>query len=113
MRSLAALAAAFASSAVCTSAAPAWSLASALGDHMVLQRAPQASVVWGFATPGATVKTTFKGQQYTATAGSDTIWRQTLPPTGAGGPYNISFSASTGEVGQLSDVLFGDVFICS
>ncbi len=93
--------------------ATAFTLSKTLGDHMVLQR-DTPSTVWGFAAPGTTVKTTFNSIQYTSTAGSDTIWRQTLPATPATSTgTTITFSASTGETGQLQDVLFGDVYICS
>ena len=51
--------------------------------------------------------------RYTSTAGSDTIWRQALPPTPASATaVSITFSASTGEVAALNDVLFGDVYVC-
>lgn len=89
-----------------------FSLSHTLGDHMVLQRAPQAATVWGFAAPGTVVTTTFNSQKYTARAGADTIWRQALAPTAAGGPYTIVFSASTGQSASLTDVLFGDVYLC-
>jgi sialate O-acetylesterase len=90
-----------------------FSLSKTLGDHMVLQRDTVFNV-WGFAPPGTTVKTSFAGKQYSATAGSDTIWRQQLPPTPANKAGQVlSFSASTGEAAQLNDVLFGDVYICS
>lgn len=93
--------------------ATAFSLSKTLGDHMVLQR-DTPSMVWGFAAPGTTVKTTFNSIRYTSTAGSDTIWRQSLPSTPATlTGQTITFSASTGETGQLQDVLFGDVYICS
>jgi sialate O-acetylesterase len=87
-------------------------LSATLGNHMVLQRDNAATTVWGFATAGATVKTVFNSNNYLATTGSDGIWRQKLPSTPAGGPYSLSFSASTGEVASLTDVLFGDVFLC-
>jgi hypothetical protein len=91
-----------------------FSISASLGDNMVLQRAPQAATVWGFAAPGTTVKTTFLGDVYTSTAGADTIWRQALPPQPATTtPATITFTASTGESGSLSNVLFGDVFFCS
>jgi sialate O-acetylesterase len=96
-----------------TRSAVAFSLSSTLGDFMVLQRAPQSAVVWGFAAPGSTVKTTFLGQPYSATTGADSIWRQSLPPQPATTtPMTITFSVSTGEAGALNDVLFGDVYIC-
>lgn len=88
--------------------AVAFSLSSTLGDDMVLQRGPQSAVVWGFAAPGSTVKTTFLGQIYSATTGTDTVWRQMLPPQPATTtPTTITFSVSTGETGALNNVLFG------
>jgi sialate O-acetylesterase len=89
-------------------------LSSTLGDHMVLQRAPQQAVVWGFTTAGATITTTFNGQSLSSTADSDGTWRQKLPATKADGKaYSLTFQGSAGETASLSDVLFGDVFICS
>jgi len=78
---------------------------------MVLQRSPAPAVVWGFAASGVTVTTTFNGNKYTATTDSQGVWRQALPATDAGGPYNITFVASDGGSGSLSDLLFGDVFL--
>lgn len=78
-----------------------------------MQRAPQSAIVWGFASAGTVVKTTFRGKAYSVTAGGvDGVWRQALPPTPAGGPYTaLSFSSSRGAVASLADVLFGDVFM--
>ena len=90
-----------------------FSLSKTLGDHMTLQRDTPA-MVWGFAASGASVKTTFAGNSYTASAGSDGIWRQALPATPATAVgQSITFSASTGETAALNDVVFGDVYICS
>jgi sialate O-acetylesterase len=90
-------------------------LSRTLGDHMVLQRdatSPPA-LVWGFGDAGVTVSTTFNGKTLgPASVGSDGVWRQALPPTPAGGPYALSFTASDGSTASLSDVLFGDVFLC-
>ena len=82
---------------------------------MVLQRAPQAATVWGFAAPGTVVKTTFLGVDYSATAAPNNVWRQALPPQPATStPATITFTASTGEPAlSMTNVLFGDVFICS
>ena len=95
-------------------AAPAvFALSATLGDHMTLQRDVPATV-WGFAASGTSVKTTFAGNSYTASAGSDGIWRQALPATPANKVgQTISFAASTGETAALDDVVFGDVYICS
>jgi sialate O-acetylesterase len=95
-------------------AAPtAFALSSTLGDHMTLQRDVPATV-WGYAASGTSVKTTFAGNSYTTSAGSDGIWRQALPATAANKVgQTISFAASTGEAAALNDVVFGDVYICS
>lgn len=96
-----------------TPAPVAFALSRTLGDRMVLQRAPASAVVWGFAPPGTSVKTLFAGTSYTSTAGADTVWRQSLPPTPASATgVAITFSASTGATAALNDVLFGDVYVC-
>lgn len=95
--------------------ASAFTLSNTLGDHMVLQRDARSppAIVWGFAAAGVTIKTTFQGNTFTTTTGSDGVWRQALPPTPAGGPYTISFTGSDGGSAALNDVLFGDVYLCS
>lgn len=87
-------------------------LSATLGDNMVLQRAPASALVWGFAAQGVSVTTTFNGQKYNSVAGADGIWRVNLLPTEAGGPCTIAFEASTGETTALTNVLFGDVYVC-
>lgn len=92
--------------------ANAFTLSNTLGDHMVLQRdaVNPPAVVWGFADAGSSVKTTFDGKVYSATTGSDGVWRQALPQTPAGGPYQITFEGSDGSTAELNDVLFGGDF---
>lgn len=42
------------------------------------------------------------------------IWRTTLNPVEAGGPYNLTaFQNTTKSSITLTDVLFGDIWICS
>ena len=95
------------------SAQGALTLARVLASHMVLQRGVPATV-WGFDTPGATVTTSFMGTDYKAVAGSDTIWRQLLPTQPSSGPFTLSFtSTSTPAAITLTDVLFGDVYLCT
>jgi len=86
---------------------------------MVLQRAPQKAVVWGFTQPGATINTTFAKTTLltptpmSTTADADGVWRQELPATEASEQtYSLSFSSSTGETAQMENVLFGDVYLC-
>ena len=40
------------------------------------------------------------------------VWKVTLDPTDAGGPYVITASSGDCQI-TLSDVLFGDVWFCS
>lgn len=99
-----------------TTAAGNLTLSNALGDEMVLQRAPGTSVVWGFGTPGVAVSTTFLGAELTPPAiiDADGVWRQTLPPTAPlASATTIMFNASDGGSARLRDVLFGDVLLCS
>ena len=92
----------------------AFALASALGDDMVLQRAPGTARVWGFAPAGTTVTTTFKGRSYTSVADATMVWRQALPPQPASAvPTNLTFTASDGGNATLRNVVFGDVHLCS
>ena len=44
------------------------------------------------------------------------IWKVTLDPQGAGGPYNITATSvvdNAAETITLEDILFGDVWVCS
>ena len=91
----------------------AFNLSNTLGDGMVLQRAPQAAVVWGFGTAGETISTSFKGATLKTAVGADGVWRQQLPPTEATGTeVAIAFSDASGNTIVLM-ALFGDVFLCS
>lgn len=84
-----------------------------LGDHMVLQAAPQSAVVWGATAPGAVVTTVFDGRSYETTASINGTWRQQLPPTSASTkPYMLTMRSTSGENATLSDVVFGEVFLC-
>ena len=80
-------------------------------DHGVLQRDRPISV-WGHAAPGAAVSISLAGNSAEAKSGKDGIWRATLPALTAGGPYTLT--ATSGAVTQtVSDVLVGDVWLCS
>jgi sialate O-acetylesterase len=99
------------------SAANTFRISNTLGDGMVLQRAPQSAMVWGFGTAGDKVEITFAGKALAATVDATGTWRQALPPTPASlTPQTLSFT-SKGSSGAsttlaLKDVLFGDVFLC-
>jgi len=86
-------------------------------SHMVLQRAPQITYLYGFADPNVQVTTIFRASNLTTIASPQGEWRQALPATDAspttGSGETISFSCNNGINFELTDVLFGDVVICS
>jgi hypothetical protein len=84
-----------------------FSVSYVFGNSMVMLRAPQSAVVWGFGTVGVAIQTRFLGQILNTTVNAEGIWKQHLPATAGGGPYNISFESSDGSSASLSDVLFG------
>ncbi|XP_029922909.1 sialate O-acetylesterase [Myripristis murdjan] len=88
--------------------------ASYYGDNMVLQKAPERAVLWGYGPEGAQVTLWLSGPKrqktppVTVTKG---IWRVTLDPVEAGGPYNVTAILQSSTV-NLTNVLFGDVWLC-
>ena len=93
-------------------------------DHMVLQRAPQRAIVWGFGDVGKPIILRLNNQIYTtvtdlkSTDGQNaSIWSVTLEPVFDEGPFDIHVSQPliNGTLINITlhDVLFGDVWICS
>ena len=87
-------------------------LASVFSDHMVLQR-NQPVPVWGTTDAGATVTVEFAGQKKTATADSGGKWRTDLDPLKASARGDTMTVSASGIVMELSDVLIGEVWLCS
>lgn len=81
-------------------------------DHVVLQR-NQPIRVWGTAAPGDTVSVMVAGETTTAVADSNEDWSAQLPALSAGGPHQLIARSTGGRVQTLTDVLIGDVFLCS
>ena len=79
---------------------------------MVLQRGKPIPV-WGKADPQEQVTVRWQKKQYTTTADGQGRWRIDLPKTKAGGPYVLEVRGKEGEVREISDVLVGDVWLCS
>ena len=79
-------------------------------DHVVLQRGVPIPV-WGWTTPGATVKVTLNHQSATAQAGTNGKWIARLPAEVAGGPFELEVTGPNAVT--VHDVLIGDVWICS
>ena len=95
-----------------------------LQDHMVLQRAPQRAVVWGFSDASRLTTLRMNEKIYTtvsraesANEQAESIWAVTLDAVSDEGPYDIQVSQplanGTLVTIVLRDVLFGDVWICS
>jgi sialate O-acetylesterase len=83
---------------------------------MVLQRAPEAAALWGFAPPGDDVRCVLVSTASEARAVADAsgVWALQLPPQPSGGPHDIACSSRLRpDAGvTLRDVLFGDVYLC-
>jgi sialate O-acetylesterase len=93
-------------------------------DHMVLQRAPQRAIVWGFGDPSALTILRMNDKIYKTISGAEpanaqneSIWSVTLDPVSDEGPFDIHVSQplanGTLVTITLHDVLFGDVWVCS
>jgi sialate O-acetylesterase len=93
-------------------------------DHMVLQRAPQRAIVWGFGDPSKLTTLTMNNKTYTtisraepANAQNESIWSVTLDRVYDEGPFliHVTQPLANGTLVkiELRDVLFGDVWICS
>jgi sialate O-acetylesterase len=91
---------------------------------MVLQRAPQKAVVWGFGDASKLTTLRMNDTIYTTISRSEpandlgeSIWSVTLDPVSDEGPFDIHVSQplANGTLVTITihDVLFGDVWICS
>lgn len=83
------------------------------GDHMVLQRDVRAPV-WGVADSNTPVEVEFAGQHALAQADAKGRWMVRLNPLRASAQGAVlSVKNDKGEGQQISDVLVGDVWLCS
>lgn len=95
---------------VCTTATADVRLAGVFADHMVVQR-DQSIPVWGWADEGEKVEIRLGGHSANAVANADGKWMAKIDPLTAGGPHELSVSASNQIV--VKDVLVGEVWLCS
>lgn len=79
-------------------------------NDMVLQRGV-ADPIWGWTEPGKEVTVSMNGKTASVTAGQDGKWMAKIGPFEAGGPYELTISGPR-EL-KLTNVLVGDVWICS
>jgi len=81
------------------------------GDHMVLQRGIPVPV-WGWADPNEKVTVTAGETSATATTGTDGKWRVALDKlTASDKPISVAVAGK--NTVTISDVLVGDVWVCS
>jgi alpha-L-fucosidase 2 len=81
-------------------------------DHAVVQRGTPIPV-WGTAGAGDEVTVVLAGRQAAARADASGRWTTTLPALETGGPFSLEVRTSSGATATVSDVLVGDVFLCS
>jgi len=92
-----------------------------LSSHMVVQRDLPVHL-WGMGTPRESVQVNFRGEARSTTVGPLGQWSVYLSPGVAGGPFELSITATPAsasgtsgqEAGQsitLTDVLVGDVWV--
>ena len=79
-----------------------------LASHMVVQRDLPLHL-WGWASAGEVVTASFRGQEKSTTADPLGKWSIYLPPTAAGGPFQIDIKGNNSIT--LEDVLVGDVWV--
>lgn len=101
----------------CLSADARVQFASPFSNYAVLQR-QVAAPIWGEADPGKTVEVSIEkdGQAvFSEKVQADAAgrWEVKTKPMNAGGPYQITASTSAEDAVKITDVLFGDVWLCS
>jgi sialate O-acetylesterase len=87
-------------------------LADVFGDSMVLQR-DQPITLWGTAAPRETVRVTLAGAARSGQADEGGNWHITLPAMPAGGPHELVLHGADASHRSFTDVLIGDVWLCS
>jgi sialate O-acetylesterase len=81
-------------------------------DHAVLQQGRPIRV-WGNAHPGEEVSVSLSAHTVRVRVDPSGRWLAELPALEAGGPFTLSASAQSGATQLLSDILIGDVWLCS
>jgi sialate O-acetylesterase len=81
-------------------------------DHAVLQR-DQPIKVWGESSAKDKIRVSIDAETVEARADAAGHWHALLPPMRAGGPYVLAVHTQSGASQSISDILVGDVFLCS
>lgn len=89
----------------------ALSLHETFGNHMVFQR-EVINKIRGKASANETVTIEFKDKKYHTISNGIGNWEIDLPAQSAGGPFSINVRTTNSKI-ELTDVLFGDVYLSS
>ncbi len=82
-----------------------------ISDGMVVQSGKPVPV-WGWSTPGETVKVWFKGKHRRARANPEGYWKVQFPSSEPGGPFKIKVAVA-GTLKEINEVFVGDVWLVS
>lgn len=85
-------------------------LPAVIGDNMVLQQGREVAI-WGRADAGEEVTVSWREQKQTTTADGDGRWKVELPPTTAGGPWDMTIAGR--NTITIHNILVGEVWVCS
>jgi len=85
-------------------------LPSVIDSSMVLQRGISVPI-WGWANPRERILVKIGSNQVETRADEQGKWMVKLPPTQAGGPYEMTIKGK--NTIKLTDILFGEVWFCS
>lgn len=80
-------------------------------DHMVLQE-NEPSSVWGWGSPGSTVKVEIASQTQEATASRSGEWQVKLSPITDPGPFELKVSSGSEQL-VVRDILVGEVWLAA
>jgi sialate O-acetylesterase len=87
------------------------SLHETFGNHMVLQRDVINKII-GKSSANETVTIEFKNKKYHTISNRIGNWELDLPAQPAGGPFSIVIRSNNSKI-ELTDILFGDVYLAS
>lgn len=83
-----------------------------ISDGMVL-RSGERTNIWGYASPGDRIEILFLGEKKEVVTDESGGWRTAFDDLKPGGPYEMVISCESGESIRLTDILIGEVWLCS
>jgi sialate O-acetylesterase len=98
---------------LCVGASAELRLPAILSDHMLLQRESEVAL-WGWARPGAQVEIRgdFLAQPVSCSADAQGAFRARVRSGAAGGPHTLEFREDGTAARSISDIWFGEVWLC-